>query len=416
LATVGFIVPPVPGHVLPSIAQAQGLQARGHRARFYHLGDLRPQIEAAGIEFCALGETRLPAGSLQRMRAEVAGLRGLRASFRSVQQFLCTGEMFAAELPDALQREPVDLMMVDQVEPVGGLVARALKLPYVSVSNALPIMPDPGIPPPTTPWLPGGPFCELRNTLAYQILHLVFAPTFRLLRREERRHGLPKERALMPYESQQAQVAQLIAGFDFPRKNPEPLLQYVGSTRDASSKEIPFDWDWLDGRPLIYASLGTTVCRQLPTLRAIALAAKDLDAQMVLSLGGQGEPAELGRIPENVRVLSFAPQPELIARANLVITHAGMNTTMESLHYGKPMLAMPISYEQPGIAARIYHSGCGLRLGLRASRSKIRGAIGRLLSDPSFAESAKKLQSENARAGGAERVAEIAESLIEGQG
>ena len=164
MATVGFIVPPVPGHVLPSIAQAQALQARGHRVRFYHLGDLRTQIEAAGIEFCTLGETRLPAGTLPRMRKEVAALRGLRASFRSVQQFLCTGEMFAAELPDALSRDPVDLMMVDQVEPVGGLVARALKLPYVTVSNALPIMPDPGIQPPTTDWLPGGPLCELRNS------------------------------------------------------------------------------------------------------------------------------------------------------------------------------------------------------------------------------------------------------------
>jgi zeaxanthin glucosyltransferase len=412
LPTIGFIVPPVPGHVLPAIAQAQAMQARGHRVRFYHLGDLASQIEAAGIEFCALGATRLPAGSLQRMRSVVAGLRGMRASFRSVQQFLCTGEMFAAELPDALAREPVDLMMIDQVEPVGGLVARALKLPYVSVANALPIDLDPAIPPPNTPWLPGGRFAEWRNRMAYQTLRLVFAPTFRLLRREERRHGLPKERALMPYESQQAQVAQLIEAFDFPHKYPTPVRHYVGSTRGVSSREIPFDWDWLDGRPLIYASLGTTVCRQLATLRAIGESARGIDAQMLLSLGGHGDPAELGSMPENVRVMGFAPQPELIARAALVITHAGMNTTMESLRNGKPLLAMPISYEQPGIAARIVYSGCGLRLGLGASSAKIRAAIRRLLSEPRFAEYAQRLQAENAKAGGAERVAKIAESLL----
>src|SRR6516165_4949477 len=80
------------------------------------------------------------------------------------------------------------------------------------------------------------------------------------------------------------------------------------------------------------------------------------DVQAVLSVGKNINPESLGPLPSNTIVVRSAPQIELLKRAALCITHAGLNTTLESLARGVPMVAIPIGYDQPGVATRIaYH-------------------------------------------------------------
>ena len=79
----------------------------------------------------------------------------------------------------------------------------------------------------------------------------------------------------------------------------------------------------------------------------------------MLSVGANINPDLLGAIPSNAVVVSAAPQIELLKRATLCITHAGLNTTLESLAQGVPMVAIPIGYDQPGVAARIAYHGVG---------------------------------------------------------
>ena len=112
----------------------------------------------------------------------------------------------------------------------------------------------------------------------------------------------------------------------------------------------------------MYASFGTAQNRNRHSWNAVVKAAVDLDAQVVLSLGG-AETSELpGKLPDNLLVVPFAPQLEMLDKAVLMITHAGMNSTLESLTAGVPMVAVPIAHDQPGIAARIERTGTGVRV------------------------------------------------------
>jgi zeaxanthin glucosyltransferase len=79
----------------------------------------------------------------------------------------------------------------------------------------------------------------------------------------------------------------------------------------------------------------------------------------VLSVGNNLRIEDLGPIPSNAIVVSKAPQIELLKRAALCITHAGINTALESLAQGVPMVAIPIGFDQPGVAARIAYHGAG---------------------------------------------------------
>jgi zeaxanthin glucosyltransferase len=83
---------------------------------------------------------------------------------------------------------------------------------------------------------------------------------------------------------------------------------------------------------------------------------RSTETQLVLSVGSNVSLDDLGTIPSNAIVVSKAPQIQLLKRAALCITHAGMNTALEALAQGVPMVAIPIAFDQPGVAARIaYH-------------------------------------------------------------
>ena len=84
--------------------------------------------------------------------------------------------------------------------------------------------------------------------------------------------------------------------------------------------------------------------------------------QFVFAVGGQLDPKQLGAIPANVMVVSYAPQIEVLKRSSLCITHAGLNTVLESLASGVPMLALPITNDQPGVAARMAEKKVGVVL------------------------------------------------------
>jgi MGT family glycosyltransferase len=83
------------------------------------------------------------------------------------------------------------------------------------------------------------------------------------------------------------------------------------------------------------------------------------EIQVVLSAGKNAKPEDLGSVPSNTILVRSAPQIELLKRATLCITHAGLNTTLEALGQGVPMVAIPIGYDQPGVAARIAYHGVG---------------------------------------------------------
>jgi MGT family glycosyltransferase len=123
---------------------------------------------------------------------------------------------------------------------------------------------------------------------------------------------------------------------------------------------VAFPWEKLTGKPLIYASLGTLVNGLEQIYKTILAAVRRLpDVQVVLSLGKNVNPEDLGPVPSNTIVVRIAPQIELLKRAALCITHAGLNTALESLGQGVPMVAIPIAYDQPGVAARIAYHGVG---------------------------------------------------------
>ena len=180
----------------------------------------------------------------------------------------------------------------------------------------------------------------------------------------------------------------------------------------ASREPAPFPYEKLTGKPLIYASMGTLQNRILWVFKMIAEACVGLDAQLVIALGGSASSDSLPELPGNPIVVGYAPQLELLQKATLTITHAGMNTTLESLSNGVPMVAIPITNDQPGVAARIAWTGTGEVIPLGKVRvEKLQKAIKRVLTEDSYKKNALRLQEGIIRAGGVSRAADIIEQV-----
>jgi MGT family glycosyltransferase len=115
-----------------------------------------------------------------------------------------------------------------------------------------------------------------------------------------------------------------------------------------------------------------------------------------------------------ILVVEYAPQPDLLAHASLTITHAGMNTTLDSLTYGVPLVAIPITFEQPGTGARIRSTGVGEVLSLRKLNiSKLRSAIKHVLTEDSYKKNARRIQQSIQLSGGVKLGADIVEQVTQ---
>jgi UDP:flavonoid glycosyltransferase YjiC (YdhE family) len=110
----------------------------------------------------------------------------------------------------------------------------------------------------------------------------------------------------------------------------------------------------------------------------------------------------------------FLPQTSVIPRADLVITHGGNNTTTECLHFGKPMIVLPLFWDQHDNAQRLDETGYGVRLDTYAhTADELRGAVQRLLDNRDLADLLSDTSRGLLTAHGTERAADLIERTVE---
>jgi MGT family glycosyltransferase len=212
-----------------------------------------------------------------------------------------------------------------------------------------------------------------------------------------------------------ASITQVPRAFDFESSHWPRQFHHTGPFHNGKGREkVDFPWDRLTGKPLIYASMGTILNGQADVFRAIiAAVAKNENLQLVLSIGDQVDPKQVGPVPKNAIIAKRVPQLELLKQATICITHAGLNTALESLAEGIPLLAIPITYDQPGVAARIAHHKTGMvtsLAGLTADHLAL--LLEELLIDPIYRENARKLQKAITKANGLSLAADLIEESL----
>lgn len=414
---IAFVVPPAPGHLYPATTLARRLRSRGHEVVMIAPPDVEPLVRGADLPFAAFGESLYTPGRLAEFFEQLSKLQGQEAiefSFQQLAQFM---EMAFAELPVVLREQGVDALVLDEVWFDLGLVPMHLGMPYAHISNALPFDFSGNTPMCLYPWPhETTPEALARNREGVQRFAQIDKSRIEVVRAYASRVGLDIDWS-DPFAtiSELAWLAQMPREFDFEAAVWPKPFHYTGPWHDGSGRmDTNFPWDRLTGDPLIYASMGTLMNGLETVFSTISEAVRSRPGlQLVLSIGPNLHPSRIQSVPANAIVVQQAPQLELLKRSVLCITHAGLNTTLESLAQGVPMVALPVAHDQFGVAARIAQTRTGVVVDLPSlTAAKLSPVVDEVLNNSEYRQNAEKLKQTIRENDGLERAVDLLEKAF----
>jgi zeaxanthin glucosyltransferase len=409
---IGFNCPAFPGHLNPMISLARELQNRGHDIVFFTTFVSESAVRAASLEHFPIQEKYLRPDNMPELMARLSTLKGEEALYFSFQLVADASRDLIEDGPRLIDESKVEALVLDSLGQNLDMVAMHLDVPYVHVACALHMDFTGNTPFGTYDWpYEDSAEARLRNLEGLQKLAPFLAPCVAVAREYVERVGLNIDlnNPCASY-SRLAQITQIPQELDFPGEWPAHF-HHTGPLVDSNGRApVDFPWERLTGEPLIYASMGTLYNGSEEIYETIVAAASLPGYQLVLSVGHNIDPTQFNAVLENTIIVSHAPQVQLLEKATLCITHAGLNTTLESLSYGIPMVAIPMTNDQPGVAARIAHRKVGKFIPIAdLSAPQLRALIQEVLTDPVYRENAKRLQAAILSTQGLQLAADIAE-------
>ncbi|MCX4524597.1 MULTISPECIES: glycosyltransferase [unclassified Streptomyces] len=400
-----FTVPPLAGHVNPTVAVGAELASRGHEiawcgpagalarllpphARILPAGEQAGDRagQEAGPEAAAAAADGGYAALHERWR-DLRGVAALR--FLWEEALVPLARDMVPGVTDAVRSFAPDLLVADQQALAGPVVARRLGIPWATSATTSAEL-----------TLPFADFPKVGEWVDGQIAGFLSACG-------EREAGWDprfSERLVLVFST-----PELVGPADrFP-----PHYAFVGPAFGARPPAPGFPWHRLDPeRRRVLVSLGTLNQEAGARFYGAVLGAAERlaqDVQLVLVA-----PADLiGAVPANVLVQDRVPQLELLAHLDAVISHGGHNTVCEALAYGLPLVVAPIRDDQPIVARQVVEAGAGVRVRFGRTRAEeLRDALTAVLDDPGPRRAARRIQASFAAAGGAAAAADRLEKLL----
>ena len=430
VAEVVIVCLPEAGHLLPTFRLARELRDRGHRVKYLVPPDFVGRVQQQGFETGSWFDELHLIG--YREADEVKGVLGRRQSI-TVRHQAMINDLLHDQGPAAdLLAHPPSLLIVDVAMPHLAIWAAKRGLPLAVLSTSLPQTRDEVVPPvrsgrvaATSRFarqriaLDWWKFLAKRRAFARVADVLGCAPPYELVRRMAADIGLgadevASETAFLPQVLNVPELVLCPEAFDFPRPV-DPNRHYVESAdshrwEGAPSIELPAD------KQVLYCSLGTQRYRTDVAPRFLRTVIETMrnspNRHLVVAVGDYLNPEDLVDLPSNVQVARRAPQLEILARADLMITHGGLGSVKESIMNGVPMLVVPLAVDQPGNGARVEYYGLGRVADIDdTSVDHLRSQIDEVVSQPTYRRATHTMREQFLRVEMANRGADLVERL-----
>ena len=383
MSRIVFFCIPAHGHTNPTLGVVRELIARGHQVWYYSYNMLREKIEATGAAFVPCDDYDAELKLSPRDGARIG--RDLAFSTRIlVDTTLALDDAVCADM----RRIQPDCIVADSMALWGKAVALKLGIPFVSS---------------TTTFAFNRHSARIMKQSARDVCRMILSmPKIGQQIRRLQEKGYPIHSALDIIASDESAHTIVYTSPQFqPCAETFPdKYAFVGPSIRPAESAFEKTRD-----TLIYLSMGTVNNDLLPLYKRCVAALSETAYQVVMSVGDQVSPEAFGALPENIRVFPHVDQIAVLQKADVFISHCGMNSASESLYFGVPLVMLPLTAEQSGVAARIAQLGAGLRL-KKTDIASIRSAVRSVLGNPSFRQSAASIAEGFRRCSGAAGAAE----------
>ncbi len=360
---VAFAIVPERGHINPYIGPAQALVAAGHEVVFAAPGDISDQISRAGLAF--RHDLIVPEANNRVTRgAELVDLIQDRERLHHwIEQLLLENISEGVRLlREWYRRERADVIVVDPLYYAAAIASELEGLPWASLSNSL----NPVLPP------------ELDSDLLRTVRQLS-ARREKLFLSFGVKASFSGCDVLSPWLTVAFTTEALVG------KPPQgvtllgPSLSLWSRGDETVLHALPTD------RPVVYVSFGSQIYFWPDVFEKIYAAGRLLDAHLVLAVGDLVDDPRWSNPREHCDVYCYAPQPELLRRADVFVTHGGANSVMEAIVAGVPMLISPMCNDQFHQTFFVEKTGIGLAENLAdAPLARIVECLRELATNPSL--------------------------------
>jgi len=414
---IGFISFPVPGHFNPMSALARQLQSRNHDVVILSLPAIERLARAANLPFIPFGEKEFSADKSGEILGTLSRLKGAEGLQFTVNKIAATNEVKWRELPKLLSSNGIDAVVVDNYDFYGEIIPMLLGMPYAILSNALHFDYSGYTPLCVYDWAhENTPEAIKRNRQGVsKFTQMLIRSNAELIAQAEKAGIKANWQDPSSLFSDRPWITQCPHEFDFESSHWPKQFHHAGPFHDGKGRlDFPFPWDQLTGEPIVYASMGTVQIGNPDVFSAIAAAvSKHKDLQLVLAIGNLLRPEQIVPVPNNAIVVNNAPQLELLKKASVCITHAGFNTVLEALTQGVPQIAIPVTNDQPGIAARIADKKTGKTTSLDGlDASNLSALVDEVFNNPIYRHNSRSIQKAIAKKNGLSVAADLLEQAF----
>jgi len=385
---------PAHGHVNPTLPLVQELARRGETVIYYGTEDYRKQIEAAGAR-CRTYESLSPSVRFDFGRDDRSS-PSLSKLARVMIEFCETSLPF---LLDATRQDAPDYILHDFTCVWGKYVSQILGIPAIATIPQFPVnmkrRPDPY----------PGMYADMVRMLLGGIPALIqFRRTANRISQEHsvRRAGLWD----MLANHEHLNIVFTSRYFQPHAEDFDDSFVFVGPSIAEGDETLDFSLEFGSG-PLVYISLGTILNVNVAFYRHCFEAFGGTEKRLILSAGTDTDLDSLGTVPENFVVRNHVPQLEILKRADLFVTHGGMNSVSEGLWYGVPLVVIPQGSDQYLVASRVEALKAGVALDKRRiTPQALRQAVDSVVFDEGIRANIETIQDSFHKAGGFVRAAD----------
>jgi len=388
MAKFVFIVPPLTGHINPTLSLGSVLLARGHRVAWISLDQSLAEKLPPGGELLLISYDE---NDQQKKQAEkyldlitkkiVYGIDSVKFLYEEVLIPL-NRHSYKGILLLLTQFEP-DLVITDHQMFAGGMAAFNKNLPYatsVTAPAAIKVMDE----------LPKVHEWEVNQILALQ-----------------QEFGIAQSKNLATSDL----LTLIFTSKEFFGEMELPEhFKFVGPVFNRRQAEIPFNWQAFQSisQPKILVSIGTTFDHEhKKSFFSKVIEAFALENIHVIVVS---DPDLFDEWPANFTVQKQVPQVDLLPNLDAVVCHAGHNTVCETLMNGLPLVVIPIAYDQSHVAGRVFRVGAGERLNFNRFKAKhLQEAVNAILHNPSYREASIQIRQSFIHAGGNDTAANLLE-------
>ncbi len=383
MSKIVFFNIPAHGHTNPTLGVVRELVSRGHEVWYYSYNIMREKIQSAGATFVSCDDY----DTEQKLSAKDATRVGKDLAFSTkilVDTTLALDDKVCREMAEL---KP-DLIVADSMALWGKAVALKLGIPFVCS---------------TTTFAFNQHSAKIMKQGIGDLFKMLFSmPKASRQVKRLKNNGYPINNILdiIASDENTHTIVYTSPLFQPCSETFSEKFAFVGPSIGPATEEVEKKRD-----KLIYISMGTVNNNMMPFYKSCISALKNTDYQVIMSVGSLVSIKDFGKPPENISVYSHVDQIAVLKKADVFVSHCGMNSASESLYFEVPIVMLPQTSEQIGIAEQILRLGAGIKPD-KMNGASVLNAINEILSDNAYKENAKKIAESFKNSSGAKGAAD----------